>query len=218
MRGWMAGLVMGAVVVLPAACAGAGGSGGGGAYAGSGGGRAMGEAELEVVESVDLERYMGTWYEIARYPNRWQKDMVAVTVEYELRDGSETKFRIRNEGRVKTLDGRVKTSKAKARVVDQDTNAKIKVQFIWPFEADYWIIDLCDAYQWAVVGQPSRNNLWIIARDRALDDDVLDGIRERLHDQGYDPDRLEMTRQPQEEPEREDASTRDRGHPVARTG
>jgi apolipoprotein D and lipocalin family protein len=151
--------------------------------------------EVTVVEHVDIERYMGRWYEIARYPNRFQKDLVGVIAEYTLRDDGTVG--VHNMGRKKTLDGKKTEAKAKGWIEDEKTNAKWKVQFFWPFKADYWIIDLCDEYTFAVVGQPSRKYLWILSRTSTMDDPTYDAICTRLKQvQGYDPSKLVKTPRP----------------------
>jgi apolipoprotein D and lipocalin family protein len=139
---------------------------------------------LRVVPKVDLTRYTGTWYEIARYPNRFQKDCVATTATYTLRpDGRVT---VVNRCRQKTLDGKVKEAEGVAWVVDKGTNAKLKVRFFWPFSGDYWIIDLGPDYEYAVVGHPKRSYLWILSRTPSLDPAVYQGILDRIAAQGYD--------------------------------
>ena len=152
--------------------------------------------KLTPVASVDLKRYMGSWYEIARYPNRFQKDTVGVIANYTLKKNGD--ITVVNSGYKKSLDGKKTSSKAKAWVVDENTNAKWHVRFIWPFKADYWIIDLCENYTFAVVGQPSRDHLWILSRTPQMDDETYEQIRERLVKQGYDPAKLELTKQPKE--------------------
>jgi len=87
------------------------------------------------VQTLDLDRYAGRWYEIARYPNRFQRDLVAVTADYDLRDDG--RITVTNQGRVKTLDGKLKSITGKARVPDADEPAKLEVQFFWPFWGDY---------------------------------------------------------------------------------
>lgn len=149
---------------------------------------------LQTVAQVDLQRYAGTWYEIASYPHRFQKGCVATRAVYELqRDGS---VGVVNECRQETLDGPLKSVKGKARVVDRQTNARLEVSFFWPFWGDYWIIDLDPDYQWAVIGHPSRSYLWILSRSRTLDENVFQQILSRLPAQGYDPARLRRTLQP----------------------
>jgi len=149
---------------------------------------------LRTVARVDLTRYAGTWYEIARYPNRFQKDCVATTATYTLRpDGRVT---VVNRCRSKTLDGKPKEAKGIAWVVDTASNAKLKVRFFWPFSGDYWIIDLGKDYEYAVVGHPKRSYLWILSRTPTLDEAVYQGILKRITAQGYDLKPLIKTPQP----------------------
>jgi apolipoprotein D and lipocalin family protein len=149
---------------------------------------------LPVVEHVDVQRYVGKWYEIARYPAWFERNCVAVTAEYTLRDDG--KVAVVNRCRVRTLDGREKKATAVARVVDPQTNARLKVAFFWPFEGDYQIIMLDDDYRWAVVGEPRRGYLWILSRTPQLNAATYDAILARLPEFGYDPARLEQTPQP----------------------
>ena len=146
---------------------------------------------LEVVPAVDLNKYIGTWCEIARYPNSFQKNCTATTATYSLRE--DAKIKVLNKARIRTIDGKEKSASGKAWVVDKKTNAKLKVQFFWPFRGDYWIIQLDKDYQWAVVGDPQRKNLWILSRTPEMDDDVYRKILHRLQEQGYNKDRLMRT-------------------------
>ena len=152
-------------------------------------------ARLQTVENVDIERYAGLWYEIARYPNGFQTQCAGgTTAEYIIRDNGDVT--VINRCNVGSLDGEVDTQEGFATVVDTDTNAKLLVYFFFPFGGDYWIIDLDEEnYQWAVVGEPSRSFLWILSRTPELDADVMAGILSRLPAQDYDPDRLQMTPQ-----------------------
>jgi apolipoprotein D and lipocalin family protein len=147
---------------------------------------------LQVVSSVDLGRYMGTWYEIARYPNRFQRDCAGdVMATYELREDG--KVRVVNACR--EADGEAKTSEGTARVVDPKTNARLKVTFFWPFSGDYWIINLGPNYEYAVVGEPSREYLWILSRTPRMDDATYGVLLERIAKQGYDTSKLVRTPQ-----------------------
>lgn len=147
---------------------------------------------VTAVESVDLTRYAGTWYEIARYPVVFEEGCTGVTATYEIQDdGAVT---VRNDCRQGSLDGPLESIVGRARVAD-DTGAKLKVSFFWPFEADYWVIDLDEDYEWAVVGEPGRRFLWILSREPSLSDEVVDGILLRITEQGYDPARLIWTEQ-----------------------
>jgi apolipoprotein D and lipocalin family protein len=149
---------------------------------------------LQTVSKVDLERYMGTWYEMASFPQRFQKGCVASMATYSLRkDG---KVDVLNQCRNETLDGKLRSAKGKAWVIDKQTNAKLKVSFFWPFSGDYWIIDLGSDYQYAVVGHPNRTYLWILSRKKQIDPGTYEAILQRLKEQRYDISRLNKTLQP----------------------
>ncbi|HOC41469.1 MAG TPA: lipocalin family protein [Thermoanaerobaculales bacterium] len=149
---------------------------------------------LEVVGSVDLDRYLGTWYEIASYPAWFQRGCTAVTAQYSLRDDGH--IRVVNSCRKGSLDGKLKRATARAKVVDHATNAKLKVSFFGPFWGDYWIIDLDPEYRWAVVGVPSRKYLWVLSRAPVMDEALYQEIVSRLPARGYDPAWLVRTLQP----------------------
>lgn len=158
----------------------------------------LGLPPLKTVPKVDLTRYVGTWYEIASYPQRFQKGCTGTTATYSLRDDGQ--IRVVNRCRKGSLDGEEKKVVGRARVVDPKTNAKLEVTFFWPFWGDYWIIDLDDAYTYAVVGHPSRDYLWILSRTPVMDEAVYRGILRRLEAQGYPTGRLKRTLQPREPP------------------
>ena len=152
------------------------------------------EPPLEVVGSVDLDRYLGTWYEIASYPAWFQRGCTAVTAQYSLRDDG--LIRVVNSCNKDALDGKLKQSTGRARVVEGSNNAKLKVSFFRPFWGDYWIIDLDAEYRWAVVGVPSRKYLWVLSRTQSMDEALYQEIVGRLQAKGYDPARLVRTLQP----------------------
>jgi apolipoprotein D and lipocalin family protein len=152
---------------------------------------------LHTVAQVDLPRYMGTWYEIASYPHRFQKGCVASRAEYELQ--ADGKVKVVNQCRAESLDGPLKSVTGTARVVDATTNARLEVSFFWPFWGDYWILDLDPDYRWVVVGHPSRNYLWILSRTPTLEETVYQQLLAGLPAKGYDPARLRRT--PQQLPE-----------------
>lgn len=149
---------------------------------------------LQTVQLVELSRYMGTWYEIASFPQRFQKGCVASMATYSLRDDG--KVSVLNQCRDETLEGKLRSAKGTAWVVDKRTNAKLKVRFFWPFSGDYWIIDLGPNYEFAVVGHPSRTYLWILSRTPQMDSGVYEAILQRLKAQEYDISRLNKTLQP----------------------
>jgi apolipoprotein D and lipocalin family protein len=162
------------------------------------------EPELAVIDYVELDRYLGTWYEIASYPAWFQRNCTAVTARYSLRDDGLIK--VVNSCRKGSLDGKLKQSTGRAKVVDTDSSAKLKVSFFGPFWGNYWIIDLDPDYQWAVVGEPKRKYLWILSRTRSMDDEVYERILAGLPDKGYDLDGLHRTLQPDPEAENEDVN------------
>jgi apolipoprotein D and lipocalin family protein len=153
-------------------------------------------AEPKVVPYVELGRYVGTWYEIARYPHRFQEGCVASKAVYALAPNG--KIRVYNECRQGSLEGAVKSVRGTAKVVDPITNAKLKVTFFWPFYGDYWIIDLGKNYEYAVVGHPTRKYLWVLSRTPKIEEGVYRNILEKLENQGYDTGRLIRTPQPGE--------------------
>jgi apolipoprotein D and lipocalin family protein len=148
---------------------------------------------LRVVPFVDLERYQGDWYEIARYANRFQKGCVGSSATYTLNsDGTVSVLNRCFDG---SFDGKLRTVRGRARVVDPKTNAKLKVTFFWPFRGDYWIIDLGEDYEYAVVGHPDRTYLWILSRTKKMEDAVYAAILGRLKEAGYDITRLVKSEQ-----------------------
>ena len=154
-------------------------------------------APLDTVESVDLDRYLGKWFEIASYPAWFQKNCTASTAEYSLRDDGA--IQVINRCRKGGLDGKLKTTKGKATVVDRETNSKLKVSFFWPFKGDYWIIDLDQEYRWVVIGEPKRKYLWILSRTPQMNEETYRSILSRLPGKGYDLSRLNRTEQPVQE-------------------
>ena len=142
---------------------------------------------VQTVAKVDLARYVGLWYEIARYPNSFQKNCRDSTAMYTARkDGDiEVVNRCRSE-----KDGSTREAKARAWVVDTESNARLKVSFFWPFRGDYWIIDLGQDYEYAVVGTPNRKYLWILNRTPEMAPDVLARIIENVEKQGFDGSKL----------------------------
>ena len=143
---------------------------------------------LATVAQVDLNRYLGEWYEIARYPNRFQQDCPASKATYTLRpDG---RIAVLNECWDADYHQVIRAVRGTARVVEPASNAKLKVTFFWPFAGDYWIIDLDNDYQYAVVGHPDRKYLWILGRGKNMDETLYQEILTRLAAQDYDPTRL----------------------------
>ncbi len=142
-----------------------------------------------VVEKVDLACYMGTWHEIARFPNRFQRGCTCTTASYTLRpDG-----RVKVVNRCGTAAGPAKQSEGWAKVADPVSNAKLKVTFFWPFFGDYWILALDPDYRHVLVGTPNRKFLWILAREPRLAEPVYQGLVARASALGFEVSRLERT-------------------------
>lgn len=144
---------------------------------------------------VELERYLGRWYELARYDNRFERGCDAVTADYALRDDGLIEV-INTCGRDE--DGKPRASHGKAKVVDEAGNAKLKVSFFGPFYVgDYWVLDHADDYSWSIVGEPSGKYLWILHRSPRPDVATWDMLTSRVHELGYD---LSLLRPTQHEP------------------
>lgn len=148
---------------------------------------------LQTVAHVELSRYLGTWYEIANFPQSFQRGCTATTATYTLRADGE--IDVLNRCRKGSIDGQEKSALGRARVVDRATNAKLEVSFFRPFWGDYWIIDLSDDYSYAVVGHPGRDYLWILARNPTMAEATYQRIVTRVQAQGYQTSRLVRTLQ-----------------------
>jgi apolipoprotein D and lipocalin family protein len=160
--------------------------------------RAQTPPQVRTVPLVDLDRYAGDWFEIARFPNRFQRQCAGdVRASYARRpDG-----RLDVVNRCRTADGQTE-ARGVARIVDEQTFARLKVRFApaWlsflpPVWGDYWIIGLAPDYSWAVVGEPGRSYLWILARQPRLDDASVAAARAAARASGYDVERLVPTPQ-----------------------
>jgi len=153
----------------------------------------------ETVAYVDVERYMGKWYEIAKYPVIFERGLVGVTAEYTLLDDGTV--RVVNGGFRGSFDGKASRIEGKATVADPETNAKLTVQFgpipFSLFGPNYWIIDLGENYEYAVVSDRCRNTLWILSRTPQMDAQLYDDIVAWLAEVGFDTDRLEVMPQPE---------------------
>jgi apolipoprotein D and lipocalin family protein len=137
---------------------------------------------LTTVQHVDLARYMGFWYEIARIDHFFQKGCIKSSATYSKKTDGEIEVVNRC---VNEKDGQQREVKGRAWSVDPDGNARLKVSFFWPFRTDYWIIDLGKEYEYAVVGAPDREYLWILARKPVLEESIYMGILKKLALQGF---------------------------------
>lgn len=152
---------------------------------------------LETVKQVDLNKYVGLWYEVAKIPNSFQDHCAyGTTAEYKLqKDGS-----IQVINKCYDENGEADIADGVANVVDKNTNAKLEVSFvsflgIRPFWGDYWIIGLDENYQWAVVGTPGRKYGWILSRTPSLQEETMQKMFSILREQDYNPEDFEMSKQ-----------------------
>jgi len=152
---------------------------------------AWAQTPVASVAAVDLVRYSGKWFEVASFPMFFQRNCVAdTTAEYaSAPDGS-----ISVHNRCRTKDG-FDDATGKATIVEGFNNSRLKVSFFWPFKADYWILGLDPQYQWAVVGNPNREYLWLLSRTPQLPPAQLEDALATVRAQGFDLSRLRYTPQ-----------------------
>ena len=148
---------------------------------------------LETVPLVDLKKYAGKWFEIASFPQRFQKGCNCSTAEYTPTDKGYVI--VENRCNKDSVTGKQSYIKGKAFVVENSGNAKLKVQFFWPFKAKYWIIDLAPDYSYAVVSHPNKKYLWILSRTSKMDAAIYEAIVGRLKQKGFDTSKIKITTQ-----------------------
>jgi apolipoprotein D and lipocalin family protein len=139
----------------------------------------------EPAKAVDLERYLGHWNEVARYEQWFQRGCKAVTADYALR----------TDGRIDVVNrcrrnGKADEARGIAKVIDRESNAKLKVSFFGPFYGDYWILDHADDYSWSIVGEPSGRYLWILSREAKPARKQVSALVRRAEALGYDSSML----------------------------
>lgn len=156
-------------------------------------------AAVKTIASLDVPRYLGTWYEIAKFPNWFQKKCVSNTkaVYSERPDGN---LKVLNS--CKTANGELSEAEGSARQIGAKDSPKLEVRFapewlsflpwVW---GDYWVIDLDPQYQVAAVSDPKREYLWVLSRTPQLDSRVYDDLLQRLKQQQFDVRKLEITTQ-----------------------
>ena len=158
---------------------------------------AANQIDLPTVPYVELERYLGDWYEIARFEQKFQKGCTAVKANYSMRKDGDIK--VTNTCRLGSPQGKLKKGIARAWVVDKQTNAKLKVQFflnrfrIPAFAGNYWILDLGADYEYALVGDKSRDYLWILSRTKTMDPGLYTDLVNKAKDLNFDVSKLIKT-------------------------
>jgi apolipoprotein D and lipocalin family protein len=144
---------------------------------------------------VELQRYLGKWYELARYEAGFQKGCEGVTAEYSLT--APDRIKVVNSCRQDSVDGKARDAVGKAKIVEGSNNAKLRVSFFGPFYGDYWVLDRADDYDWAIVGEPSGRYLWLLHRRPNPGKAAKDALVKRIAGLGYDTSLLRWTKQPQ---------------------
>ncbi len=137
-----------------------------------------------VVASVDLNRYKGTWYEIARLPNFFERKLKCISATYTLRNDG--KIDVLNKGNYITNPQKSSSAEGIAWIPDKSSPAKLKVRFFWPFSGDYWIMYLDQDYRYVLIGEPSYKYLWILCREKELDETTYKMLLQKAIDNGYD--------------------------------
>ena len=151
------------------------------------------DIDNSTITSLDLDRYLGKWYEVARYDHSFERDLVGCTTEYSMRDDG--KIKVINSGYLKTLDGTYKESVGKAKAKRNGTAGQLQVSFFGPFYGDYYILDLAPDYSYSVVGSSSPKYLWILSRTPQLAPEVKSKILRNLQQRGYDTGKLLWVKQ-----------------------
>ena len=141
---------------------------------------------LATVERLEVRKYEGKWYEIARLPNRFEEGLKCVTAEYSLREDG--KVKVLNKG-IKD-NGEVDQAEGVAMMPNMSKPGELKVTFFWPFYGNYFVIALDKDYQWSMVGDPSRDYLWILSRDKTMPDSTYNRYLELAKSKGFDTSKL----------------------------
>lgn len=144
--------------------------------------------ETSASRELDVERYLGTWYELARYDHFFERGCASVTATYSKLEGGD--LRVINQCRKGSPDGAQKRVSGKAWAPERTQPGKLKVQFFWPFAGDYWVLEVARDYSWALVGDPTRQSCWILSRTPQMDDALYAQLLERLQAYGFDPSKL----------------------------
>jgi len=146
---------------------------------------------LETVSVVDLDKYAGKWYEIASFPQRFQKGCHCTTATYT--KSTEGHIIVENRCNKDSINGELSYIEGKAFIVENSGNAKLEVQFFWPFKGDYWIIELADDYSYAVVGHPNREYLWILSRTPQMEEATYNDLLKRISNKKFDINLIQKT-------------------------
>jgi lipocalin len=150
--------------------------------------------ELNTVNDLSLDKYIGKWFEVARIPNRFERNLICVTAEYQLRNDG--KITVINRGHKQEDVKRVRSVRGKAWIPDEKFPGRLKVQFFWPFRGDYQIFHLDrEKYRYALVGEPRRKYFWMLHRTPHISESLYDQLIRIAEDNGYDSSHFYRTPQ-----------------------
>ena len=152
--------------------------------------------DKSVVKELDIDRYLGRWYEIARYDHKFERGLQGVTATYSFREDG--KIKVVTAGFQDSLDGPRSDAVGKAKIPDPNVPGKLKVSFFWFFYGDYYVLELDKDYEWALVGSSVDKYLWILSRSPRMEETLYKDLLERLVERGYDVKKLIKVQQPEE--------------------
>ena len=151
------------------------------------------KTDKTVVKDFDIDRYLGSWYEIARFDHRFERDLVGVKATYSYREDG--KIKVVNSAYKETLDGKKSEAIGKAKIPNPTEASKLRVSFFWIFYSDYLVFELDEDYQWAVVGSQSDNYLWILSRQPIMEESLYRDLLARIKNRGYNTSKLIRVKQ-----------------------
>lgn len=152
--------------------------------------------EYETIKNFDLKKYLGKWYEIARFDYRFEKDLYAVTAEYSLREDG--KIKVVNSGHKGSPTGPLSSAKGKAKLGAPDDPQRpgyLKVSFFWFFYSPYYILEIDPDYRYVLVGGKNHKYLWIMSRNPTLPQDITQMLIDKAKQMGFETSKLLFTQQ-----------------------
>jgi len=149
--------------------------------------------EVTAVPKLDLDKFTGTWYEMARYPNKRQKHCTGDAIVLIAKGDKTNHIQIVNSCETKTPYAEVKIGTGKAQ--NKTCDGKLKVSYMWPFTSKYWVLAYGEDYSWALIGSPNHKNLWILSKTPTLKPDILSEIQAKAIAQGFTLAKLVTTQQ-----------------------
>ncbi|PLX11856.1 MAG: lipocalin [Marinilabiliales bacterium] len=146
-----------------------------------------------VVKDFDINKYLGKWYEIARFDHSFERGLLGVTANYSYRD--DDKIKVVNAGYKGSLEGKRSEAIGKAKIPNPEIPSKLKVSFFWFFYGDYFVLELDKDYKWAIVGSSSDKYLWILSRTPHIEDVLYQQLLDVITKRGYDVSKLIKVKQ-----------------------